>query len=135
MACSPFLRELGQRIREAINSEEAYQILCDFRAKSWTTGGCQILAKSLKEWLGDVTPVFLVSENGYMHTVVRIDECYLDADGASTERQLLKRWKTARKVKRIELEDARWDPSYTEEFSEIIHRLVEILRKQIGQGM
>jgi len=135
MACSPVLKELGRRIREVIKSDEAYQILYDFGAKDWTTGGCQILAKSLKAWLGEVTPVFLVSENGYMHTVVRIDECYLDADGASTARQLLKRWKTARKVKHIELEDARWDPSYTEEFSEIIHRLVEILRQQIDQGM
>lgn len=135
MACSLFLRDLGQRIRETLNSEEAYQILCDFGAKSWASGGCQILAKALKEWLGDVTPVFLVSEDGYMHTVVRIDECYLDADGASTERQLLRRWKTKGKVKHIELEDARWDQSYTEEFKEIIDRLVAILRQQIGKGM
>lgn len=129
-------RELGRRIREILSSDEAHQILDDFGAKSWVAGGCQILAMSLEEWLGDVAPVFLVSENGYMHTAIRIGDCYLDADGASTEKQLLKRWKTKKNVKRIEVQDTRWDPSYQhpEEVSRIIHRLVEILNQQIGPG-
>lgn len=141
MACSPLLKELGQRIREIVNSEEAHQILDEFGAKSWTSGGCQILAMSIWAWLGDVVPVWLISENGYEHTLVRIGECYLDAAGASTKGQILKRWKIAKKVKRIELEDARWASPYPEGFgeascqSEIIHRLRDLLHRNIGPGM
>lgn len=143
MACSPLLTELGQRIRKIANSKEAYQILDDFGAKSWTSGGCQILAMSITGWLGDVVPVWLVSENGYVHTLVRIGECYLDADGASTERQLLKRWKGLKKVKHIEAKDARWVSLHPEDFdsdesrcqSEIVYRLVEIFHKKVGPGI
>lgn len=141
MACSPLLKELGHRIREVVTSKEAHQILDDFGAKSWTSGGCQILTMSIMAWLGDVAPVWLISENGYEHTVVRIRGCYLDADGASTERQLLKRWKIAKKVKYIEVEDARWASTYPEGFdeagcqSEIVYRLAEILHQKIGPRM
>lgn len=141
MACSPLLKELGERIREVVNSKEAYQILDDFGAKSWTSGGCQILAMSTMAWLGDVVPVWLISENGYEHTLVRIGECYLDAEGASTERQLLKRWKSAKKVKHMKVEEARWSSPYPEGFeedrcqSEIVYRLAELLHQKIGPGM
>lgn len=143
MTCSPLLTELGQRIRKIVNSKEAYQILDDFGAKSWTSGGCQIVAISITAWLGDVVPVWLVSENGYEHTIVRIGGCYLDADGASTERQLLKRWKILKKVKQIEAKDARWVSLHPEDFDfdggrcqlEIVYRLVELLYQKIGPGM
>lgn len=62
----------------------------------WTHGGCYTLAQALHRYLGDDrTELWGIgspfSGTAY-HVVVKVDDCFLDAEGASTKEQLLKRW-------------------------------------------
>jgi len=66
-------------------------------AKWWTHGGCWTLASALHKYLGDDrTELWAVGDPiaavAY-HVVVKVGDCYLDAEGASSEKELLARWK------------------------------------------
>jgi hypothetical protein len=69
---------------------------------TWVAGGCWVLARALHEWIGKGSEIWAIystvgsdvlsPDRIPQHVVVRIDGCYLDGDGASTEKQLLERW-------------------------------------------
>jgi len=86
-----YAMELGRRLKAALNTAEAYDILGD--EGTWQAGGCWILAAALKRLLGKKAKLFAVvsHRNPAEHVVVEWDGLYIDADGASTEAQLLRR--------------------------------------------
>jgi hypothetical protein len=95
MSATPIqARDLGRAIRRAVKSDEAYAILG--KHGTWTAGGCWILAAALKRLLGRRSRLAVVrrgEEPVAQHILVELDGVFLDADGASTEEQLLRRWR------------------------------------------
>ena len=83
---------------------------------SWVSGGCWILARALHEWIGKGSKVWAIySEIGSdildpniipQHLVVKVGDCFLDGDGASTEKQLLERWEKEEGLRYPELRPA-----------------------------
>jgi hypothetical protein len=82
----------------------------------WAAGGCWLLARALHEWIGKPSELWAVySEVGSdvlrpdripQHVVLRIGDCFLDGDGASTEKQLLDRWEKVEGLRDPELRPA-----------------------------
>lgn len=75
----------------------------------WFVGGCYIFAKALSRYLGEKTSLWALKDRALeadlkglpIHVVVRIEDCFLDADGAWSRAELLKEW--ARPWRRLEL--------------------------------
>lgn len=72
---------------------------------TWLEGGCWLLARALHEWIGDGSTMWTLYSSSLwdsttfpQHVVVKVGECFLDGDGASTEQQLLHRWVTEERV-------------------------------------
>lgn len=134
--CSATLREFGRRISEFMNSEEGYRLLPHPRA-TWTSGGCYILADALGSWLENAFPLVAVSGRGGfpVHVLLKVGDCYVDADGASTEEELVQRWRTQEMI-----EGARVGPFDPAQAGEIdcptkpVQRLVAALRRRFGPG-
>ena len=92
-------REFGNKLRRALMSNAAYQILGT--EGTWASGGCLILANSLIMVLGlspeDRYSIVDASNLGYElyteHVVIASGNGFLDADGFSTELTLLQRWR------------------------------------------
>jgi len=88
----------GVALKRYINSDDAYALLDDtpeLAGSTWQAGGCWALAQALRELIRGSHLCAVVDMGGVQHHVlVRLGEHYLDADGASTEAQLLRRWRT-----------------------------------------
>lgn len=82
----------GAALRNLLYEEAAVRWLPD-GASSWCEGGCLVLAQALSA-LVDGEMLVVASERGPEHVVVRMGDVYLDGDGASTEEELLRRWRT-----------------------------------------
>lgn len=78
---------LSKATQEVLRSSEG-------AAGGWLDGGCLILADALADRLGQLAERFMIVDaNGNpQHVVVSYGGRLLDADGASTERALLRRW-------------------------------------------
>lgn len=90
MPCSPKLAAFGARLH-------AYLGKGLINRKWWTHGGCWTLATALHRFLGDDrTDLWGVGDplTGIAyHVAVNVGGCFVDGDGASSETELLARWK------------------------------------------
>jgi hypothetical protein len=95
--------DIGQRLKEILETDEAYHIL---GSVTWLSGGCGILAFALLDVLNlSEDSLFAIVDkeapnpNLIQHIVVNYNGMYLDGDGLSTERELLNRWETQELLK------------------------------------
>src|SRR3990172_2643524 len=134
MTCPPLLRELGERVSQVIDTDKACVLLNEYGADSWVDGACHILMTALLRWLGDVgSPVWLISERGHEHMLVKIKDCYLDGMGTSTQEELFERWKAAYGIKELRLEPAESIKGLACPYKPVF-QLVGILRGLVGPG-
>jgi hypothetical protein len=86
-------RGLTRRIRAILWSEAGFALLARYGC-GWNDGGCRIAAEGLARWLGQgrVIWALLDSRGRAQHLVLRIGRWYLDADGVSSEAELIARW-------------------------------------------
>ena len=91
--CPPEMKAFGQKLHEFFYSPEVFVILGD-AYDSWVAGGCWIAAEALKRWMRPHAELWAIHDaaNILQHVVVRLGDCFLDGDGVSTRRELLKRW-------------------------------------------
>lgn len=94
---------LGRAVKRFCLSDESYALLDSITtdADTWTAGGCWILADAVRKGFGGElysvwgTPLSdrnPASEPRPQHVLVKIDGLFIDADGASNEASLLRRW-------------------------------------------
>ena len=102
------LKRFAACLKKAISTKEAYAALDKGPGGTWTAGGCWTLAHAVNglvdgELMAIVTPAELeLDEDGneidpgyefrVQHVVVKVGRQYLDGDGLSTEKKLLRRW-------------------------------------------
>ncbi len=97
------IRRFGKALKSYLKDWKTEDLLYDAvpDARGWTLGGCGFLANSLKDWAPEFFTRELLTTKGFSHNprrlfvghvVAKIDGYYLDGNGASTERQLLKHW-------------------------------------------
>lgn len=90
MGCSPGAISFGKVLKTYLSERS-------FENSWWTHGGCWILAQAIHEYLGgDRTELWAIgspfSGSAY-HVAVKVGDCFLDAEGASTKEQIMKVWK------------------------------------------
>jgi hypothetical protein len=138
MSCPPRLREFGNALHRLLYfKKEVWEILPKDWG-TWVAGGCRILAEALHGWIGPRSSMWALKGSRYHnvnHVVVRVGDCYLDGDGASTERALLKRWEEFELVP-----DPYLRPFRPEEAMDLecptrpIRALVAALEEEFGSG-
>jgi hypothetical protein len=95
MSCSRSTAIFGQKLKRFLNSKSGYKILDLEIGETWNAGGCWLLAEVLHQLL-DVSLFAVWSFVGttaiQQHVVVEVGaDCYVDADGASSEWGLLQK--------------------------------------------
>ena len=89
MSCPRKLRAFGRDLRDWIR--EAWPGYA-----GWEAGACWLIGKALREWIGPGAELWGVASKlggGPYHAVIRVgDDCFLDVEGAWTEKQVLKWW-------------------------------------------
>lgn len=85
-----------KNIKKIVGHSDAYCILDSDKnlgGSTWNSGGCYLLARALHQVLPNSDIVALYDYDDVMqHVLVYYNGMFYDADGASTERELLKRW-------------------------------------------
>jgi hypothetical protein len=93
---------VGRSLKRIVSSDAAYRILDrhpGIAGGTWNQGGCWVLAEALRRVLGDDAELWAVmtargpSSGFVQHVVVKWHGKFYDADGESTERALLLRWR------------------------------------------
>jgi len=90
---------LGAAIKAYFHSEKSYKLIDAYRStagSTWVAGGCWAAAKALHSLLSGSRLVAMVGFRGRgrpEHVVVEYRGWYLDADGASSHRELIRRWR------------------------------------------
>lgn len=99
---------IEEAIHKVARSNESYTVLPD---GIWLEGGCGIFARAIQKAVENVYGVdtCLYALRGgkqgmIQHILVRIGVCYYDADGRSTERELLERWENLELVEHPRIE-------------------------------
>jgi hypothetical protein len=99
--CDPILRHFGRDLRRWLYSKRGAWPILPETYSTWLEGGCWLLARALHEWIGPASELWAIYSwmdsdfhAGKMpqHVVVKVGDCYLDGDGASSKEQLLYRW-------------------------------------------
>lgn len=99
--CPGLVRYFGRELKRWLYSEAGGWPFIPGHYASWVSGGCWVLARALHEWIGlrsELQVIYSFTDSEYFadkmpqHVVVKIGNCYLDGDGASTEHALLSRW-------------------------------------------
>lgn len=105
-------------IKRILRQDDAFELLDATCASggTWTAGGCLILARALHEmipgaeiWavMGRIDPSRTIERLDYPskphHAVVKVGNKFLDADGWSTEEQLIHRWEDEEGLLDVEL--------------------------------
>lgn len=88
---TPEIKRFGQELREFINSDPIFAILPE---GDWGEGGCWILAKALRKFLGPPAELWAIAEPGergprVQHVVVKDGDAFFDYTGAHTGSDLL----------------------------------------------
>lgn len=86
--------ELQRRLKR-LQSEEAYALLDrhpEISGSTWTAGGCWVLAEALHNMLPKSELVAVMSAGRPEHILVKWKGSYWDADGGSSEEEVLERW-------------------------------------------
>jgi hypothetical protein len=89
------MKEFGDALHGFLYLKKEVWELLPGRFDTWLAGGCWLLAEALHAWIGPRSSMWSLMGSQYHnvnHVVIRVGNCYLDGDGASTERELLKRW-------------------------------------------
>lgn len=85
------------KLREILASDEAYAILDRAIGGSWLAGGCLLLAKTLRR-IQPGSEIFVIHRRtpsggpSPQHCVLGFSGRYVDADGASSEEDLVRYW-------------------------------------------
>jgi hypothetical protein len=84
-------------LKRALSSHRAYAIIDRYSlGDTWSSGGCWVLAEALHQFLPGSELFTIVADKGAgempQHVVAKWKGRYWDADGSSTQAQLLKRW-------------------------------------------
>lgn len=103
--CQKKVVDFGRQLKRWLYSEKGAWPIIPTAYASWVSGGCWVLARALQYWIGQDAELLAIyswpeipgddDEKMPQHVVVRIGGyggCYLDGDGASTEKALLSRW-------------------------------------------
>ena len=103
MRLSPEAVRLGRRLKYHLHTPEGLALLKPRSRRTWTSGGCTVLALALREVTGgelwgvfDYLPRRQAVAWGHM-VCMYVGEStiwFLDGDGVSTSRQLVRRWRT-----------------------------------------
>lgn len=87
-------KQFTRAARRLLWSDRMLRTLHYLNDAGWNDGGCRILAEANLLWLGPLAERYvLIDRKQVQHVVVRVGDRYLDGDGASTERTLLRRWR------------------------------------------
>lgn len=90
MSCSRGLLSFGKTLHDYLSQISPPKAW-------WTHGGCWTLARALHEFFGaDRTELWGIGSpftGVAYHVAMKVDSCFLDAEGASTEKEFLDRWK------------------------------------------
>lgn len=115
--CPRELRLFGRDLKRWLYDPNGAWTILPEGWPTWVSGGCWILARALHEWIGRSSEICAIySEIGSdildpniipQHLVVRIGNCFLDGDGASSEKELLYRWETKEGLRYPKLRSAR----------------------------
>ena len=96
-------KAIGNAARRVAGSARSYDVL---PSGTWLEGGCGIFARAIQKAIRSSygVSVNLCALRGgelemVQHILVRIGDCYYDADGMSTEEELLERWENLESVK------------------------------------
>lgn len=88
--CTPAVKAFGKHLHDYLSHGA---ISRDW----WTHGGCWTLAQALHEYFGDdQTELWGVGSpfTGIAyHVAVKVGDCFLDGNGASSESEMISRWK------------------------------------------
>lgn len=124
MPCTPTVRKLGRDLKRWLYSPKGAWPIIPYAYASWVAGGCWVLAQALHHWIGPSStlmaiyswPEYLGDDDDKIpqHVVVRVADCYLDGDGASSEKELFLRWLNIENLIEPELVDA--DPEHLSAF-------------------
>lgn len=96
-------RAFGTLLKRFFSSEQAYVLLDasrETRGTTWQAGGCWALAQALHQSLPGSELVAVESEGVQHHVLVQRHGWYFDADGASSQRTLLDRWRRRERLVR-----------------------------------
>lgn len=86
------ITKFGDCLKDILNSPRGYQWLDGLQLDTWASGGCRLLADALKSIIPQSHYCGVFSNGIIQHVLVKYNGWFLDADGASTEIELLKRW-------------------------------------------
>ena len=77
---------------KVIRNSDLYRIFISKIKSGPLDGGCWAMAVALQKVIGKGSLYSIVSRGIAQHIVLKVDSKYIDADGISTEKQLLHRW-------------------------------------------
>jgi hypothetical protein len=130
--------DFGRRLRRLLQTDEAYEILGP-DGGDWTAGGCWVLGEALTAWAGSAAGRYVVIDYGTPHhMVIRLGGLYVDGDGASTKRSLLKRWAEVEGLEKPQLEkwgktdEAVWRGEGMSCPTDKVHALLALIRRTLG---
>ncbi len=90
--CPPEMRSFGRDLYDFFNSPDVFELLGNYA--TWSEGGCWIAAEALKRWMRPHAELWAVHDGANIlhHVVVRLGDCFIDANGIFTEEEMLRFW-------------------------------------------
>jgi len=130
---NPDITRIGKDLKKTLNSNKGLKLLNQWQC-GWTDGGCLVLAKALRRWLGEGNilgvwePVPLVAKNvkskRYQiplhkediqhHAVLQINNWLIDGDGIFTRDVFMARWNASIYRDRVELRPFDFETAQTQ---------------------
>jgi hypothetical protein len=129
MSCTQDLRAFGYDLFIWFQKEEP-------EFAGWWSSKCDVVAIALQKWIGPEAEVWVHSQEGapgeWDHALVKVGDCFLDVQGAWTEREVNKTWRTyPEPILRPAEEEDEVGPSCS---IRTVNRLVKRLEKAFGPG-
>ena len=102
MRCHDAIVEWAEDFRDLVRTPNLRALAGE---GGWFQGGCWTLAEAVRGWMGRKARLFSIHDlslrkyqtkdlpaSTLLHVVIRIGDCYIDADGAWTRDGLLREW-------------------------------------------